>query len=114
MLSFVLNKKVMSVSKVVDYLRSWDIFGHQVSVHHKGESSYKTLLGFFVSVCVFGLIISNFINIMTGFLDNSKHTEQSNFQVYDRHFSPSYNLTENGVNIALYAFISDTDRDNNI
>ena len=103
----------MSVNQVVDYLRSWDFFGHQLSVTHKGESSYKTLLGFFVSVCVMGLIISNFTNLLTGFLDNSKHTEQSNFQVYDRHSSPTYNLTENGVNIALYAYQSITDRDAN-
>ena len=98
-------------NQVVDYLRSWDIFGHQLSVHRKGESSHKTILGFFVSVCVFGLIVSNFTTLLTGFLDNSKHEEKSNFQVYDRHNSDVYNLTESGVHMAMFAYVQNKDRD---
>ena len=106
-----MNFKMSKASQVVNYLRSWDIFGHQLSVHHKGDSSHKTLLGFFVSVCVFGLIVSNFITLYSGFLDNSKHEETSNFQVYDRHYSDVYNLTESGVHMALFAFQEHKDRD---
>ena len=75
-----------------------------MSVHHKGETAYKTLLGFLVTVGVFGLIVFNFINLFTGFLDGSKHEEKSNFQVYDRHNSPVYTLTENGIHMALFAY----------
>ena len=73
-------------------------------MHHKGETAYKTLLGFFVTVGIFGLIVFNFINLFTGFLDGSTQEEKSNFQVYDRQNSPVYNLTENRVHMALFPY----------
>ena len=48
---------------------------------------------------------------MTGFLDNSKLEEKSNFQVYDRHKSDVYNLTENGVHMALYSYTFHKDKE---
>ena len=95
------------LKKFTAYLRSWDIFGHKVSVHHKGETSYKTSLGFVVSTVVFGLIIANLINLTTAFMDDSRLEEKSNFQVYDRHESPSFNLTENGIRMVFYMYVED-------
>ena len=101
----------MRVKQVANYLRSWDIFGHPVSVHYKGEDTFKTMFGFFVTTAVFGLIISNFVTLSTAFMDGSKQEEKSNSQVYDRHGSPVYNLTESGLHIVLYPFVEDKNKE---
>ena len=95
-------------------MRSWDIFGHKVSVHHKGETTYKTLLGFFISTLAFGLIISNLVLLSTAFMDGSRQEEKSNFEVYDRHNSPVHNLNENGIRMAFYAYQEVQDEDKQI
>ena len=93
----------MRFERIGNYLRSWDIFGHKVTVNHKGEDSYKTMLGFIISATVFGLIVSNFVTLSVGFMDGSRQEEKSNSQLYDRHNSPVYNLTESGIRVAIYA-----------
>ena len=106
-----LHKLTMRVKQVTNFLRSWDIFGHPVTVHYRGEDTFKTLFGFFVTTAVFGLIISNFITLGTAFMDGSKQEEKSNSQVYDRHGSPVYNLTESGLHLVIYPFVEDKNKE---
>ena len=62
----------MRIKQFGEFLRSWDIFGHQISLHHKGDGSYKTILGFFISAVVFSLIVSNLVTLTVAFADGSR------------------------------------------
>ena len=37
---------------ITSYLRSYDSFGEPVSLNYKGDSSYKTLLGAVLTLCL--------------------------------------------------------------
>ena len=54
------------------FIKRFDIFGHPITVHYDGEDKYKTLLGAFFSVAVLTLILFNFVNLATVFMDGSR------------------------------------------
>ena len=59
-------------AKFSKFMMRFDIFGHPISVHFKGEETYKTRLGVFVSICVLAFMTFNFVNLVTVFMDGSR------------------------------------------
>ena len=49
----------MSTTKIVKMLTGFDIYGHPIEIKYKGDSQYRTLLGSFCTIAVYGLIIFN-------------------------------------------------------
>ena len=54
------------------FLMQFDAFGHPITVHYAGEDRFRTRLGAFVSIAVFCLILFNFINLATVFMNGSR------------------------------------------
>lgn len=92
------------MQKLGDFIRSYDIFGHKISVHLKGDDSFKSLVGSIASTIVFALILSNLVNLCSAFMDGSRQEEKSIFQVYERQGSPSYSLA--AQNFRITPFVS--------
>ena len=84
-------------------LMQLDVFGHPISVHYAGEDRYRTRLGAFVSISVFSLILFNFINLATVFLDGSRQEEKTNVISWDRHGSLDYQLADFGIDLVIYS-----------
>ena len=58
--------------KFSKFMTSFDLFGHPITVHYAGDDKYKTRLGAFMSIAVFSLILFNFINLSTVYMDGSR------------------------------------------
>ena len=67
----------MRMASVLEYMRKWDMFGHTITVNHKGEDAFKTLAGFFLTVPIFALMLFNFGNLASDFMDGSRLEERS-------------------------------------
>ena len=91
------------MTSLVECMRKLDMFGHKITVNHKGEDSYKTLAGFFFTVPIVALMLFNFANLASDFMDGSRLEEKSDFKLYDRFVSPEYNIASNGVQITIFA-----------
>ena len=85
------------------FLTSLDIFGHPITVNFRGEGTFKTRLGAFMTLCVFALMIFNLVNLSAAFIDGSKLEEKTNITLYDRYDSPKLDLQQNGIELSLYA-----------
>ena len=84
-------------------LMQLDVFGHPISVHYAGEDRYRTRLGALISLCVFSLILFNFVNLATVFLDGSRQEEKTNVLSFDRHGSLDYKLADYGIDLVIYS-----------
>jgi hypothetical protein len=45
---------------MLDYLTSFDVFGHQIGVKYKGDVAFKTRLGAFLTLAFYILAFINF------------------------------------------------------
>ena len=90
-------------NKFGEFVMKFDIFGHPITVNFKGDDTYKTRLGVFFTFSIMFLIIFNFINLSTAFVDGSRQEDKTNVNLYDRHESPEYNLMEIDIEMALFA-----------
>ena len=58
-------------------LTALDIYGHPVSVNHKGQPVFKTRLGSLCTVLTYALILINLIGLVTTFRTKSDQLESS-------------------------------------
>ena len=89
--------------RFVDFLVSWDIYGHQIGVNYHGKSTYQTRLGAFCSFTTAVLIMINLVTLLVAFNDGSSHKHEFRRQTLfvDRFDSEEYYLNENHVNFAI-------------
>ena len=46
------------MKEIVDKFKSIDIYGHSIGVHYRGDGSYRTALGSFVTLITAALVMS--------------------------------------------------------
>ena len=61
-------------NKFVDFIASQDIYGHKIEVNYKGDNTYRTKLGAFFTLAVFGMIVFNATTLFLSFSDGSNQT----------------------------------------
>ena len=57
------------------FIKSLDIYGHQVGVHYRGDSSFKTGIGAFLTLLSLFLIFSNTLGLFVSFISKEDQKE---------------------------------------
>ena len=60
---------------IMNFLKWFDIYGHQVSVNYKGDGMFKTNFGGLLSLATIVLIIVNTVSLTTQFVDRTAQKE---------------------------------------
>ena len=86
----------MSAS-IARLMKGLDIYGHPVTITYKGNSSYNTLLGGFLSLATFMLVAANTVQLVTDFF--TYENQQEDFRVVNLSNleMPEMNLKDNGM-----------------
>ena len=63
-------------------------------MNYKGKSSFQTLLGAFISIATFAIIMVNFVAISQDFMDGSRQEEKIQSVSVDSFFTDAYKLSE--------------------
>ena len=81
-----------------------DIYGHKIELHFKGKSSYKTWLGLFCTLLVYGIVFQSMVVLGSDFVNFSRQDEKISIYKFDRHNSEKYNLVDNGIKFYLLSY----------
>ena len=73
------------MQRLLEIFKDVDIFGHPIKINYRGNDTYKTKLGAFVTILTFALVMFNTIELTQSFLDHSKQEENNQFERYDRY-----------------------------
>ena len=57
------------MQKVLHHFRSWDVFGHPITIKYYGESTHKTNFGAFMTLVVFVLIMFELVGLTTDYIE---------------------------------------------
>lgn len=74
----------MAAGKFIEFLKSFDGYGHPVGVHYKGSGTYQTKLGCLCTLVTYCLILVNLVTQTTKFYDGSNLEINSTTLFYDR------------------------------
>ena len=53
-----MRQSIAAMKAIVDKFKFIDIYGHSIGVHYKGDGSYRTSLGSFVTLITVALVMS--------------------------------------------------------
>ncbi|CDW87176.1 UNKNOWN [Stylonychia lemnae] len=65
------------LSSSLNYIRSFDIYGHQVKILYKGEDTKKTLVGSILSIVSIGLMAWYFVTQLQDIIENKSSVKQT-------------------------------------
>ena len=71
----------------MNFLKWFDIYGHQISVNYKGDGMFKTNFGGLLSLATIVLIIVNTVSLTTQFVDRTAQKENQrtlNTELFDQ------------------------------
>ena len=92
----------MSVKKLMKMVSGFDIYGHPIEINYKGDNQYRTLLGAFCTLAVYGLIMFNAISLFQAFRDDSKQSELIQSSEWDRWYGDELILSEHDIEISFF------------
>ena len=92
------------MKKLAKLVAQQDIYGHPIQVNYQGDDTYKTYLGAFVTLAIYGLIFFNSMTLFEAFRDGSKQSENIQTVQFDRWNSSDYNFAEQNLKITLMTF----------
>ena len=91
-------------SKLTNFFISFDIFGHPVGVHYKGDKTYKSSLGALCTLIAYVIMSINFVNLSQSFIENTNQTELANEQKVDEFATEKFYLHEHNIEIFTVNF----------
>ena len=65
----------MVLATVFGLLLRFDIYGHKIGVHYKGEDEYRTKFGGILTLATYIFVVIHTINLVSNFVDHSAQTE---------------------------------------
>ena len=83
------------------FVKGFDIYGHQVGVHYRGDSSFKTGVGAFLTFLSFILISLNTLDLFVSFITKIDQKESVRTLRESLHNVDPQNLRENNFDIIL-------------
>ena len=86
----------------MDKFKSIDIYGHSIGVHYRGDSSYRTSLGSFVTLITVALVMSYTTIKVTEMVGRTSQNERTRSLKVDLNESGQINLAENNFNFGFY------------
>ena len=77
------------------FLKKVDIYGHQIGVNYRGESTYTTRLGGVLTLATLTFICINTVQLITAFSDHSNQKEKVQTVYEDLFDKEPVNLAKN-------------------
>ena len=96
----------MSLKRLEEIVIGQDMYGHVIGVHYKGNGSYQTKLGAFVTLTTYILMTVNLVTLLMAFNDGSNQDEKFQGKKIDRFASDSdvVKLNENEYTFAMFVY----------
>lgn len=81
-----------------------DSYGHPITVHFEGETTYKTWLGLICTLIVNAIFFETLLVLGRAFFNNSRQLDKSFVHKVDGHQSATYYLADNGISFVIFPY----------